>query len=292
MYVIVYALAAKAVEHRSVAAGYAAVQITPELLASLTDDERAALSTCPGLVEDHHETQRLLAAVRALGAPTSPTGASRNSAPNRIHVAECDTADLDGLLAHLRARAAIRQQARKAEEAEREQRRAAAEVARAEIAAYLDTLTAEERALCAACTTVDGCRSRVESHRAEQRWAAERRAAAAVRDAWIREHGSAHLRDLLDLDLGRDSQYRLERLELERPGWQFRPSEWSDDDPQSPPPQAVALLREARKIDPEAELRHLRGEGRTFFVRGRVSWLPDEARFHVVLGPIPIPCVQ
>jgi len=80
---------------------------------------------------------------------------------------------------------------------------------------------------------------------------------AEERDDWISDHGSERLRRCLAEGIECTAAYRDERLEVERPGW-----EWLDDtcygldDPRNPPADAFELLDKARLCVPEAKLRY------------------------------------
>lgn len=76
-------------------------------------------------------------------------------------------------------------------------------------------------------------------------------------EAWIAEHGSPRLQRIVTEGFLPTSAnvYRDERLAIERPGWRWArnvPGESSDA--KHPTDEAFALLDEARKVDPDAEL--------------------------------------
>lgn len=77
------------------------------------------------------------------------------------------------------------------------------------------------------------------------------------RQSWIEEHGSDRLRRCAAEGIEHDAIYRDERLALERPGWS-----WYDDvdgrtcEARNPPGETFALLDEARKTEPAAQLRY------------------------------------
>jgi hypothetical protein len=94
---------------------------------------------------------------------------------------------------------------------------------------------------------------------------AERRqkiaAATTEREAWVREHGSEHLKTILDEGLLENSLaiYRDERLAKERPGWIWD-NTWLDGevelrDPRNPIPEDLTWLREVRQTVPNVQLR-------------------------------------
>jgi hypothetical protein len=91
--------------------------------------------------------------------------------------------------------------------------------------------------------------------------AARAEAARAERDAWIAEHGSQRLRDLLALDLPVTALYDEERqaaraaqLAIDLPGWQYRDIPPQLLPPRNPSTEAIAALRAAREWDPAARL--------------------------------------
>lgn len=103
-------------------------------------------------------------------------------------------------------------------------------------------------------------RDRIDAMAEEEELAKERarHATEEIRDGWIREHGSERLRWLLDEGMELEAAYRDERLALERPGWQWSAKVAGEGrDPRNPPIEAKAILEEARKLEPGAELRWL-----------------------------------
>lgn len=119
--------------------------------------------------------------------------------------------------------------------------------------------------------------------------AAERAVYEAERAAWVAAHGSAHLRAVAAEAIEHDGLYRDERFAAERPGW-ARARELVDKDPgvrdpRNPPPEALDLLRQARKTDPEARLVWAQLEGweietwRGYLVQG--AWMGENVWFGV-----------
>lgn len=91
---------------------------------------------------------------------------------------------------------------------------------------------------------------------------AEKAAVVAERENWIRANGSDRLRRCLAEGIEHAAAYRDERLNAERPGWQwYKAVEGEYDEPRNPPLEAFATLDEARKVDPEAKLVHVEGDG-------------------------------
>jgi hypothetical protein len=123
-----------------------------------------------------------------------------------------------------------------------------------EATAWVDELAAGNQQARKRIDVIENERDRVAAEEKE----AARVEAASIRDAWIREHGSERLRWLLDEGMELEAVYRDERLELERPGWVWSAQVDGDGrDPRNPPIEAKAILDEARKLEPEAELRWL-----------------------------------
>ncbi len=72
---------------------------------------------------------------------------------------------------------------------------------------------------------------------------------------WILTHGSERLRLCFEEDIDCEAAYRDERIEAERPGWWWDSGlSGSSKDPRNPPIEAFDVLREARKLEPEAVL--------------------------------------
>lgn len=118
--------------------------------------------------------------------------------------------------------------------------------------------------------------------------AAEAEQYAAERSAWVRAHGSEHLRAVAAEGIEHDGLYRDERFAAERPGWaRARELVGGPDpgvrDPRNPPPEALDLLRQARKTDPEARLVWAQIVGwetwRGYLVQG--AWMGEDVWFGV-----------
>jgi hypothetical protein len=105
---------------------------------------------------------------------------------------------------------------------------------------------------------------------------------SASRARWAAEHGSAHLRAALDLGLDVDRTYRDERLALERPGWVWERQRGParELDARDPSPEAVALLRLARALEPTARLVWT-GSG---FAAGGVEFLGETIWFDQIVA--------
>jgi len=100
-----------------------------------------------------------------------------------------------------------------------------------------------------------------ESRKARERAAADRkRAHLEDAAAWVREHGSTHLQAVEAEGLLPSSMalYLEARLALDRPGWIFdldwRAGAVEHRDIRNPSPEALALLKRARELQPDAEL--------------------------------------
>jgi len=91
----------------------------------------------------------------------------------------------------------------------------------------------------------------------ERREDAKKQVVATERASWIGEHGSDRLQRLLAEDIEHDAVYYDERLAADRPGWRwYRDVPGRIDEPRNPPAEALALLDEARRIVPDAELQY------------------------------------
>jgi hypothetical protein len=100
-------------------------------------------------------------------------------------------------------------------------------------------------------------REEVEARRKEA-YEADEKKALAERESWIRQHGSARLRRLLQEGIKHTAIYREERLAMERPGWRYWDEIKSVKDTREPfnaTEEALALLDEARQTAPDAVLR-------------------------------------
>lgn len=72
---------------------------------------------------------------------------------------------------------------------------------------------------------------------------------------WIESHGSNRLKRMIKEDIECEAVYRDERLEADRPGWEYSDNCRGEyDDPRNVPEDAFNLLDEARKTEPDAKL--------------------------------------
>lgn len=85
--------------------------------------------------------------------------------------------------------------------------------------------------------------------------AAKAKLAEEEKAAWIEAHGSNRLRRMAKEGIECQAVYRDERLALDRPGWRWLEDVHGENkEPRNVPEEAFAILDEARKVDPEAEL--------------------------------------
>lgn len=82
-------------------------------------------------------------------------------------------------------------------------------------------------------------------------------AAEEEKESWIQEHGSARLKRMYEEEIECEAVYQDERLAIELPGWYWYANVPGKVlEPRNVPEEAFAVLDEARKILPEAELKY------------------------------------